>query len=88
MSWSINEEKNTSREIDQSEVNNFAMNNEHEEDRKYSSSAEISDEENAGVFAATESIDVMVQDAFSHVHNEISSNRLLEKIQQLLFKLK
>lgn len=84
MPTSINEEKNTSREIDNTEVNDFRMNEGVLEDQNSQDMAEDQSNEFATVDDATESIDVIVKDAFAQICDEASPSRLIEKLQSLL----
>lgn len=84
MTTSINEEKNTSREIDNSEVNDFRMNDGTFDDENSQRTATGPSNENATFVDTTESIDVILKDAFAPICDEAPSSNLIEKLQNLL----
>lgn len=86
MPISTNEEKNTSREIDNSEVNNFRMNEGTFDDQTSQSTAGETSTECSVIDDATESIDVIVKDAFARVCDEASPSSLIEKLQKLVIR--
>lgn len=86
MTTSINEEKNTSREIDTTEVNDFTMVEETLDGQNSQTCTDSSLQESGMIDHATESIDVIVKDAFIQVCDELSPTSLVEKLQRLLSK--